>query len=151
MARIGGQRQVARMMASLRSPWVEQDVRRWIARSIWRGTPGFRLAVCLPDETLVGTVGVGGEHIPSCAFFLDPSHAGKGYATEAMRALLADAIPRFCLTVIEADHFADNPASGGVLSKLGFEKIGQGMGQGGARLEPAPIVHYRLMSHNLRV
>ncbi len=143
LARIGGQPEVARMMASVRAPWAEADVRAWIARSHWSGRPGFRLAVCLPDKALIGTVGIGPEATPSCAYFIDPAHAGQGYATEAMQALLADAIPRFVLTEIEADHFADNPASGRVLLKLGFVKTGTGMGTSGARDGPAPMVKYR--------
>lgn len=143
LARIGGQRQVARMMSSLQAPWPEQDVRAWIARSAWRGRPGFRLAVCLPDGALIGTVGIGPEAPPSCAYFIDPAHAGQGFATEAMQALLADAIPRFAFTEIEADHFADNPASGRVLLKLGFVKTGTGTGTSGARDGPAPMVLYR--------
>jgi RimJ/RimL family protein N-acetyltransferase len=143
LARIGGQPEVARMMASVRAPWAEADVRAWIARSRWGGRPGFRLAVCLPDGALIGTVGIGPEAKPSCAYFIDPAHAGQGYATEAMQALLADAIPRFVLTEIDADHFADNPASGRVLLKLGFAKTGTGMGTSGARDGPAPMVTYR--------
>ncbi|MFN5244217.1 MAG: GNAT family N-acetyltransferase, partial [Novosphingobium sp.] len=91
----------------------------------WRGRPGFRLAVCLPDGALIGTVGIGPEAPPSCAYFIDPAPAGQGFATEAMQALLADAIPRFAFTEIEADHFADNPASGRVLRKAGFRPTGQ--------------------------
>jgi RimJ/RimL family protein N-acetyltransferase len=60
-----------------------------------------------------------------------------------MQALLADAIPRFALTEIDADHFADNPASGRVLLKLGFAKTGTGTGTSGARDGPAPMVTYR--------
>jgi RimJ/RimL family protein N-acetyltransferase len=143
VARIGGQPGVARMMASVRAPWAEADVRAWIARSHWRGLPGFRLAVCLPDGALIGTVGIGPKAAPSCAFFLDPAQWGYGYTTEAMQALLADAIPRFALTAIEAEHFADNPASGRVLLKLGFRKTGDGLGTSGARKDPAPTVLYR--------
>ena len=143
LARIGGQPEVARMMWSLQAPWPETEVLAWIARSRWSGKPGFRLTVCLPDGALIGTVGIGPEAVPSCAYFIDPAHAGQGYATEAMQALLADAIPRFALTDIEADHFADNPASGRVLLKLGFVKTGMGMGTSGARDCPAPMVLYR--------
>ncbi|MFN7597978.1 MAG: GNAT family N-acetyltransferase, partial [Cereibacter sp.] len=92
-----------------------------------------------------GTIGIGPEARPSCACFIDPAHAGQGYATEAMQALLADVIPRFALTGIEADHFADNPASGRVLLKLGFVKTGTGTGTSGARDGPAPTVLYRRM------
>lgn len=143
LARIGGQPEVARMMSSVRAPWPEPDVRAWIARSEWREKPGFRLAVCLPDGKLIGTLGIGPEAVPSCAFFIDPAYAGRGYATEAMQYLLMDAIARFGLVVIEADHFADNPGSGLVLAKLGFVKTGDAMGESHARDEAAPTVQYR--------
>jgi [ribosomal protein S5]-alanine N-acetyltransferase len=57
LARIGGQRDVARMMGSIRSPWTQPEVLDWIAQAPWRNAPGFRLAVCLPDGALIGTVG----------------------------------------------------------------------------------------------
>jgi RimJ/RimL family protein N-acetyltransferase len=150
VGRIGGQPQMARMMCSLRSPWAEEDARAWIAASAWRGTPGFRLAVCLTDGPLIGTVGLGPEPEPSCTYFIDPDHAGQGYATEAMQALVAEVIPRFGLSAITAEHFADNPASGRVLEKLGFRKTGETMGNSGARPAPAPLVRYRLEAGALR-
>jgi RimJ/RimL family protein N-acetyltransferase len=149
LARIGGQPDVARMLFSVQSPWHPQAVESWIERSRWHGRPGYRLGICLRDGTLIGVGGLGGEPL-SCSYFLDPDFAGQGYATEAMGGLLADAFERFDLPEIVADHFADNPASGRILGKLGFEKTGTGMGESAARLEPAPNVHYRLSRHNLK-
>lgn len=135
--------EVARMMTTVNAPWPMADVQDWIAKSRWRGCPGFRLALCLTDGSLIGGVGLGGEPM-TCAYFLSPAHWGKGYATEAMRAFLADAFARFQLTEIEADAFIDNPASQAVLHKLGFEPVAIGTGTSLARLEPAPIRLYRL-------
>jgi len=50
----------------------------------------------------------------------------------------------------EADHFEDNPVSGRVLRKQGLEKIGEGTGKSAARLEPAPIVLYRLTKQQFK-
>ncbi|MFL6802044.1 MAG: GNAT family N-acetyltransferase, partial [Sphingomicrobium sp.] len=48
---------------------------------------------------------------------------GRGYATEACTALIAIA-RTLALPCLEGSHFLDNPASGRVLEKLGFEPLG---------------------------
>jgi RimJ/RimL family protein N-acetyltransferase len=138
----GGQPDVARMLGSVPSPWPLDHARDWMAKGAWRGKPGFRAGVFMGNR-LVGMVGLGGTPM-GAAYFIDPAFAGTGLATEAMQGLLAFAYARFVLDEVTADHFTDNPASGRVLQKLGFENIGMGMGTSAARLEPAPVVHYRL-------
>ncbi|RST31360.1 N-acetyltransferase [Sphingomonas ginkgonis] len=75
------------------------------------------------------------ELIGSCALVRRPSgavelgywigraHWGRGYATEAGRALIEIA-RALGLRRLEAAHFVDNPASGRVLEKLGFVSTG---------------------------
>ena len=48
---------------------------------------------------------------------------GRGYATEACTALV-DIARTLGFASIEGSHFVDNPASGRVLEKLGFEPLG---------------------------
>jgi len=48
---------------------------------------------------------------------------GRGYATEACRALI-DIARTLGLPNLEGSHFLDNPASARVLEKLGFEPLG---------------------------
>ncbi|MFN3834412.1 MAG: GNAT family N-acetyltransferase [Glycocaulis sp.] len=57
-------------------------------------------------------------------YWLGEPFWGKGYATEAGRALLDEAV-RDGITAIAAGHYADNPASGRVLEKLGFAYTGE--------------------------
>ncbi|MEH7827399.1 GNAT family N-acetyltransferase [Gemmobacter denitrificans] len=142
LARIGGQPDVARNMASLLSPWPEQAVRDWIARGAWQGCLGFRLGIWRAGR-LIGSVGIGGTPV-SVGYFLDPDHWGHGYATEAMQGLLGAVLPRFAPESVTADHFADNPASGAVLRKLGFRPIGQGHAASGARDGLHPNIRYDL-------
>ncbi|MEZ5779747.1 MAG: GNAT family N-acetyltransferase [Paracoccaceae bacterium] len=142
LARIGGDPAVAPMLMSVVSPWPEDEVRAWVARSLWRGFPGFRLGIFLKDGPLVGMVGLS-PRPATVMYAIDPALWGRGYATEAMQVFLGWAVARFGLTGIEADHFADNPASGRVLEKLGFERIGSGTGTSRGRHEPAPNVLYR--------
>ena len=98
-----------------------------------------------------GRAGPNSEHtLCNCAYFIDPRHWGLGYASEAMGAFLDYFMRKFDLCQVEADHFDDNPASGAVLRKLGFQEIGKGAGKSQARLEPAPVTLYRLRLDDLK-
>ena len=148
LQRVAGQEAVARNMFSITVPWPEEAVRAYIAKSRFRGRLGFRAAILLEDR-LIGTVGIGPA--PSggpntMGWYIDPDLWGHGYATEAARALIAFAYARFPqLGTIWTDHFADNPASGAVMRKLGFAPTGKTVqGTSAARLEPAPCIVYRL-------
>ncbi|MEL6516206.1 MAG: GNAT family N-acetyltransferase [Pseudomonadota bacterium] len=146
---IGGDPDIARMMMRMTVPWPEEAVKLWIAHGQYRGRPGFWLAICLPDGALIGAVGLGPDQ--SVAYMLDRRYWGRGYTTEAMRGFLGAAYTRFPdLDQLEADHFADNPASGAVLRKLGFEQTGTGLGASKARVERAPNLLYRLSRDRFR-
>ena len=56
-------------------------------------------------------------------YWVGRSFWGRGYATEACRALV-DIARMLGLACLEGSHFLDNPASGRVLEKLGFEPTG---------------------------
>jgi RimJ/RimL family protein N-acetyltransferase len=56
-------------------------------------------------------------------YWIARSHWGRGIATEACSALIEIA-RTLRLVTIDAGHFVDNPASGRVLEKLGFEPSG---------------------------
>src|SRR5690606_23147511 len=142
LMRIGGDPRVASMLASVPSPWPEPDMRIWLARSQWRGHLGFRLGIFL-DGRLVGSLGLFGPPA-EIAYFVDPVFWGRGIATEALAGFLGWAVPRFGIGTVHADHFADNPASGRVLEKLGFSRSRTGQGRSRARPQPAPVVAWTL-------
>lgn len=146
---IGGVPEVARMMLSLTAPWPEADIKRWIAFARFRGRLGYRLGVALPGTGLIGSVGIGPDY--SLAYMIDRRFWGRGFATEAVHGFLADVFARFPdVDHIKADHFNDNPASGVVLRRLGFEQTGTGLGASRARVERAPNTLYRLSRGQLR-
>jgi RimJ/RimL family protein N-acetyltransferase len=84
----------------------------------------FRRTDAAPE--LVGCAGFGRR--PSGAiefgYWVARPHWGKGYATEAGRALVALARDSLRLGKLHAGHFLDNPASGRVLEKIGFRPTG---------------------------
>lgn len=139
----GGQPKVARMMASLKSPWPAADVKTWMLRRQYKGNLGFAAGLHVGDDTMIGFVGIGGDPV-SCAFAIDPVYWGEGYATEALHGLLCYCFNHLGLQVVTADHFMDNPTSGHIMRKMGFVETGQGTAKSAARLEPAAIITYRL-------
>lgn len=80
-------------------------------------------AITEPDERLIGMIGLhrSETQLPfELGYWIAPDFWGKGYTTEAGHALLhwMEQMYDYGLTV--SGHFADNPASGRVLAKLGF-------------------------------
>ena len=68
-----------------------------------------------------------------------------------MSAFLPSIFDRFPLSRLEADHFEDNPVSGAILRKFGFEETGRQLGTSKARLEPAPVITYAVTRETLKV
>ncbi|MFN4023926.1 MAG: GNAT family N-acetyltransferase [Hyphomonas sp.] len=79
------------------------------------------------DGELMGMAG-GGENeatgIIDFGYWIAPHHWGQGYATEAARAVLHWFVAVQGRRQFTASYFLDNPASGRVLEKLGFRKVG---------------------------
>jgi RimJ/RimL family protein N-acetyltransferase len=76
---------------------------------------------------LVGGIGIGrrdGE-APELGYWIARRWWGRGFATEAGRAVIDHARHALRLPRLEAGHFIDNPASGRVLAKLGFRPAGR--------------------------
>lgn len=124
LTRAIGQEQVARMLARVPWPYEEQHARDWIAQPQHARLPS--LLVTLPDEggQIVGGCGLHDEDgVPAVGYWITPDQWGRGYASEALGALvtLARAAGHRQLT---ARHAQDNPASGRVLRKVGFTPTG---------------------------
>jgi RimJ/RimL family protein N-acetyltransferase len=124
-AAIGDER-IVRHLSSPPWPYTQADAESFLATSrdpvlpsllVYERTNG--------DPVLVGSCGLG--RLPSggvqLGYWIALPFWGRGYATEAGQALVEIAralrVPR-----LQASHFIDNPASGRVLEKLGFEPTG---------------------------
>ena len=75
---------------------------------------------------LIGGIGLHGADTAELGYWIARDHWGRGYATEAGRAVMALADASLRLPRLVASHALDNPASGGVLRKLGFAPAGEG-------------------------
>lgn len=115
-----------------RGPWTDPaQAREWIARTLadYRDGTGLRFAVVLAasGET-VGNVSLHAfsDQSRRCevGYALARAHWGKGYATEALAALLDHGFDQLNLNRVEADIDPRNVASARVLERLGFRKEG---------------------------
>ena len=97
------------------------------------------------DPLLIGSIGLGSGPQAELGYWIAYDHWDCGYATEAGHAVLALAFEGLRLPSLSAGHFTDNPASGAVLRKLGFEATGEIAPRPcSARGREVPAVEYRL-------
>jgi RimJ/RimL family protein N-acetyltransferase len=91
-------------------------------------TLGFAV-VHRDDDRAIGSVAFKGapdeDGAVEIAYGIAPSYEGRGYATEAAKALVAFALERVDVTVIRAHTKPENGASGRVLAKCGFQQVGE--------------------------
>lgn len=142
-----GQDAVARMLSRVPHPYGESDAATWIAQPRGAEEPRFVILAHHGSEPeLVGAIAIAHEADgPNLGYWLTPDAWGRGYATEAGRAVVAMARHALPLRRLNAWHFADNPASGKVLRKLGFRPTGDTMPRrSAARAASAPAVGYAL-------
>jgi RimJ/RimL family protein N-acetyltransferase len=118
---------IVRNLATAPWPYRPEDAEAWLATERRPSEPSlliFRRTDAAPE--LIGAIGFGrrpaGE--TELGYWIARRHWGRGYATEAGRALLAAARHGLRLKRLDAGHFLDNPASGRVLEKLGFRPTG---------------------------
>ena len=77
------------------------------------------------EPVLAGACGLGRRTSGAVelGYWIARAHWGRGFATEAGQALVGIA-RALGIARLEASHFLDNPASGRVLEKLGFQSTG---------------------------
>ncbi|MET4898884.1 GNAT family N-acetyltransferase [Sphingomonadaceae bacterium jetA1] len=148
LAQAIGHDAVARMAARVPYPYTLADAEQWLASPCGATEPRFLITTLDhggAPELIGGIAIITGDTGHELGYWLTPSAWGHGYATEAGRAVVAMA--RFALPIprLGAWHFADNPASGHVLTKLGFRPTGRQMARASAgRSGLSPSVHYAL-------
>lgn len=111
-------------------PYHLQDAEDWIRshrEEQGRGEALVRAITLRESGAMVGAIGLhidGKNRVAELGYWLGEGHRGKGYATEAGRAMLDHAFRVLELERVYASHFPGNPASGRVLEKLGMRREG---------------------------
>ena len=129
-----------------RAPWPyeERHALELAMRPVEAAYPRF-LITRARDAAVIGGIGINSLDPPGLVemgYWIVRRHWGQGYATEAGAAMLAIA-RALGHAEVRARHYLDNPASGRVLRKLGFEPTGRtserfSCGRG----EAAPAMEY---------
>lgn len=114
---------VVRNLARAPWPYSEEHAREFAQLSVEPNFPRFLITRAC-DATLVGCIGID-EHEGDVelGYWIARPFWGQGFATEAACGVLEIAA-MLGHTRVVASHFLDNPASGRVLRKLGFEPTG---------------------------
>ncbi len=138
---------IVRNLASAPWPYTREHAREFAARLEQTGLPSF--FITLPGSngaSLIGCAGLGrsGDDI-ELGYWIARDHWGRGFATEAVRAVLSVARALGHRRIV-AGHFIDNPASGRVLEKAGFRSIpGVSRRFSQARGEEVPSRRFEIM------
>ncbi len=120
---------IARMASSIPYPYLPGSGFGFIAcqqGALARGH-SYSFAITLKGDHLpIGSIGVF-KRSPGAfweiGYWVAKAYWGQGIASEAGRAVLNWANTTLNITMMVAGHFADNPASGRTLEKLGFARI----------------------------
>ena len=124
-----GDYEVAKNLSSVPHPYSQGDWFELLERAqggYARGTDFTFAVVRRSDNVLMGMCGAhwrdGG--LFEIGYWLGRPYWGEGFATEAARRVAAFAFHDLKVETLIAGYFADNPASGRVLAKLGFAPNG---------------------------
>ena len=116
-------------------PWATADHDReattgFIVRSHdeWDAGENFNYAMLTSAGDVVGGCGLLtrlGPGLYEISYWVHSAYAGKGYATAAVLALTQVGLAQPGIDRVEIRHDADNPASGRVAAKAGFQEVGR--------------------------
>jgi len=99
-----------------------------------------------PKDGVIGGCGLDGhgDGLWEIGYWVGKPWWGQGFITEAASTVLNWGRDERGITKFVSGHFTDNPASGRVLTKLGFEPVGVVDHFGAARGELSPALRYTL-------
>lgn len=109
-------------------PYQMEDAHNWLTSipDLIAAGDEFIFLLDHPEHGVIGCIGLTrkAETIFEIGYWIGKRWWGQGYATEASRALLAWGREAQGATGFVSGHIADNPASGHVLTKVGFKIVG---------------------------
>ena len=128
---LAGARAIADTTISVPHPFDDAAAREWITThtALWPRDAGAGYAITTrADGALVGSIELRDadpEHRQAeVSFWVGMPFWGRGYAHEAVTALVRLAFDTLDLNRLYAHHMVRNPASGRVLEKAGFRREG---------------------------
>jgi len=144
-------REVAATTATIPHPYTLEDAVEWIERVQRLVEEGSVLnfgIVVREGQSLIGAIDLRLEmenRAADLGYAIHPSHWNRGYMTEAAAAVVEYGFETPDLNRIHAHHFANNPASGRIMEKIGMKREGvmvQRICKWGVMLD---AVHYAIL------
>jgi RimJ/RimL family protein N-acetyltransferase len=122
---IAGDWDIARRLGRMPHPYMPSDLRFFFDEVVPK-EPTWAL-VWRETGRLIGIMGLGsapGARRAELGYYIARDFWGRGVATEAARAVIKLAFESLGYLKLTSAYHADNPASGRVLAKLGFTRVG---------------------------
>jgi RimJ/RimL family protein N-acetyltransferase len=130
LCELAGAREVYETTLNIPHPYTREDGAAWVelSRSMWADGSGAQFATALRETgELIGGIGLTIRRRHDRAelgFWLGVPYWGRGYTTEAARAVIDYGFGELGLERIWAGHMAGNEASGRVQQKAGLTREG---------------------------
>ena len=138
-------RRIVEMTVRVPHPYTFADAESWLATvNTHKGQASF--LVTLADGTLIGVCSttLRESGILELGYWFGVAYWGKGYATEAARAVIDHAFDDLGHELLHAGARISNPASRRVLEKCGFQWTGVGLYRIRSLASSAPFDRFRL-------
>jgi RimJ/RimL family protein N-acetyltransferase len=150
IAALANNRKIAEMTASIPHPYGVADAEAWISSV---SVPGAGVAFAIFEKNSGAFAGIcsyewRGETIPEIGYWAGEPFWGRGYATEAVRAMIDHAFTATDLQALAASCRVTNVESRRVLEKCGFQWTGAGLCRVRALRSSVPSDRFRLDRRN---
>jgi RimJ/RimL family protein N-acetyltransferase len=144
VATLANDRRIAENTARIPHPYKVADAESFIGGASKSGEAAF--LITLRDATVIGACGIMFQYeaTPELGYWLGVPYWGKGYATEALHAVIDYAFTDLAHEAVQAGSRVTNPASRRVLEKSGFQWTGVGLYRISSIKSSAPIDRFRL-------
>ena len=145
VAALANDRRIAENTARIPHPYRLADAESWIGGANLMPDEETYL-ITLSDGTVVGGCGFDMRDgpAPEIGYWLGVKHWKKGYATEAVRALIDHAFTSLGHKALQSSVRVTNPGSRHVLEKCGFQWTGVGLCRIRALGSSVPVDRFRL-------
>lgn len=143
IAKLANDPRIAENTARIPHPYGLADAKQFVTRSAQNDEIVFVITL---DGGVIGACGlnkIDGE-APEVGYWLGVRYWGKGYATEALRALIDFAFEEFDHAALHGVARVTNPASRRVLEKCGFQWTGAGLRRVLALASSVPVDRFQL-------
>jgi RimJ/RimL family protein N-acetyltransferase len=138
---IFGDFDISKNLSNVPHPYTDHDGNDYLknVEGGWATGGEIRFGIRMKrNDAIIGICGAFPSRGWELSYSMGKPYWGQGYATEAVSRLVAFAFEEKGAERLNSEWFFDNPASGRVLEKLGFTKIGETMSNCLARGHKVP-------------